>query len=177
MAEYDDDGNEIQDTEDQGTDPEWLKNTRKKARLADAAIAERDAAKRELMLMKAGIDLETPHGRLFAKGYDGEITVEAVKAAATDYGLLTPTTPEPTPEELAALRQFDSAGQAGSEGSSVEEQAMDALNKVSYFGSDGQWNPEGKDQILAALKSAGLDVSYDQPGNVFQIPGTNPIPT
>src|SRR6266566_2787510 len=93
MADYDDDGNEIQEQEEQGNDPDWLKNTRKKARQADAAMAERDAAKRELMLMKAGIDLETPHGRLFAKGYDGDLTLEAVKASATDYGLLTPATP------------------------------------------------------------------------------------
>lgn len=177
MAEYDDEGNEIPEQEENGSDPDWLKNTRKKARQADAAMAERDAAKRELVLMKAGIDLETPHGRLFAKGYDGEITLDAVKAAATDYGLLEPVTPEPTAAELAALRQFDSAGQSGEGGQTVEEQAMDALNKVRYFGSDGQWNPEGKDQILAALKSAGLDISNDQPGNLFQIPGTNPIPS
>jgi hypothetical protein len=51
---------------------------------------EAAAAKRELAFMKVGIDLESPVGKLFAKAYDGDVSPEAVSAAAAEYGILKP---------------------------------------------------------------------------------------
>lgn len=48
---------------------------------AKQAAAEAAAAKRELAFVKAGVDTDSKLGKLFANGYDGEVTVEAIRAA------------------------------------------------------------------------------------------------
>lgn len=52
--------------------------------------ADGEAAMRELAFMKVGIDTTTPTGKLFAKAYDGDTTVEAIHQAAAEYGLVKP---------------------------------------------------------------------------------------
>lgn len=54
---------------------------REAAERGKAASAEAAAAKRELALVKAGVDTETQKGLMFAKAYDGELTTDAIKAA------------------------------------------------------------------------------------------------
>jgi hypothetical protein len=68
-------------------DPNDLRALRKKAKRFDEVEAQRKAAERRLAILKAGIDLDSPHGELFDKVYDGESTVEAVTAEANRYGL------------------------------------------------------------------------------------------
>lgn len=51
---------------------------------------------RELAFLKAGVDVTTPVGSLLLRTYDGELTPEAVTAAATPLGLVrtgSPVTP------------------------------------------------------------------------------------
>ena len=66
----------------------------------EAAEARRqaDQARRELAFLKAGIDTESGPGKWFAKAYDGDLTVEAIKAAAEADGIGAPTPPEPAPQ-------------------------------------------------------------------------------
>lgn len=81
--------------------------------------------KRELAFRDAGINPSDPKLRYFVKGYDGEVTVDAIKAAATEAGFLGGEQPSvtagmmggamaqqpppwqqgPSPEELARLTQ------------------------------------------------------------------------
>lgn len=99
-----------------------IRQLRQKAKEADTLKAEnskianeRDSAKRELAMVRAGIDLDSPTGKLFAKAYDGETSVEAVKTAAAEYGLIEVHTP--SEEELSqqqALQRLASAGQGAS---------------------------------------------------------------
>jgi hypothetical protein len=42
------------------------------------------AARRELAFVKAGINTDTPAGRMFEKAYDGDLTAEAITAAFTE---------------------------------------------------------------------------------------------
>ena len=53
-----------------------------------AKAAEAEAAQRKLAFIEAGIDINTPTGKWFAKAYDGEFSLDAVKQAATEYGLI-----------------------------------------------------------------------------------------
>ena len=65
------------------------------------------------MLVRAGIDLDSPTGRLFVKAYDGDSTVEAVKTAAAEYGLIQQE--QPSEEELSqqqAIQRLATAGQS-----------------------------------------------------------------
>jgi hypothetical protein len=87
-----------------------LQANARKGRKVDELALEAAAAKRELAFMKAGIPpnlLDGELGKMFAKSYDGELTAEAVIAAATAVGLLevpasdAPPASTATPDEIA----------------------------------------------------------------------------
>lgn len=82
--------------------------------LRDAAKQGREAAKqaaalaRENAFLKAGVNPEDPKAKYFVKGYDGELTAEAIQTEAKVLGLL----PEPGPtaeqqENLAAQQRIE----------------------------------------------------------------------
>ena len=60
---------------------------RQKAETADKATQEAAQLRRELAVVKSGVDAESKLGQLFLKSYDGENTPEAIKAAAEDFGI------------------------------------------------------------------------------------------
>ena len=64
-----------------------LKLLREKADNADKATKEAADLRRELAVLKSGIDADSKFGKLFLKSYDGEATPEAIKAAAEEYGI------------------------------------------------------------------------------------------
>lgn len=77
--------------------------------------AEAEQAKRELAFVKAGIDPSDTAAKYFVKGYDGELTMDAIKAAAVEARLLTPTQPQAGPSEQDAWNRTNQmAAGAGS---------------------------------------------------------------
>jgi 23S rRNA U2552 (ribose-2'-O)-methylase RlmE/FtsJ len=86
------------------------------------------SAQRELALIKAGVDISSPTGRLFAKAYDGELDVDAVKTAAMEYGVVSPpAATSASPEEQAAWSRTQSAQAAGSPAGEIDwKQRLDA---------------------------------------------------
>jgi len=52
------------------------------------AAAQVPELERELAFRRAGIDPEDPKAKWLYKGYDGELTADAIKAAAADAGVL-----------------------------------------------------------------------------------------
>ena len=58
-----------------------LADLRRAAKENSKARREADGLKRELALLKAGVDTDSAVGKMFAKGYEGELTKEAVTAA------------------------------------------------------------------------------------------------
>lgn len=130
MATQDIQEHEIEEDED-GTQfvripVDQAKDLRKIAREREqhaAAAADGEKAKRELAFLKAGVNPDTPLGSMFARGYDGELTGEAIKAAAAEIpGLLTPaeetkdettdTTPHPDAEATRQRQQLTHGGAA-----------------------------------------------------------------
>lgn len=76
---------------EQNEDPKNdIKGLREAADRGREAAKERDAAKRELAFMRAGIDLDEGGKmvKLWANAYEGELTKEAIRAAALEDGLL-----------------------------------------------------------------------------------------
>lgn len=63
------------------------------------ATAEAEAVKRENAFLKAGIDPDSPKAKYFVKGYDGELTKDAILAEAKEAGVLEERTPPPPAEE------------------------------------------------------------------------------
>lgn len=118
---------------------------------AEEAKAELAKAKRDLALAQAGIDVNSPTGKLFVKGYDGEPTVEAIKAAASEYGLLPTSQAPDVKQELDAMDRVASASTASAPVGSPN--ALDELRKAE--------NPE---QVLKVLRANGVSISQEQPG-------------
>lgn len=100
--EFDDFDDDLDDTDpnvpDGQSDREEFRNMRRAARRAKQADSAREAAERELALVKAGIDTETKIGRLFLDSYRGDLSKEAILAEASDIpGLISAPTP-PAPQ-------------------------------------------------------------------------------
>lgn len=77
--------------------------------LEASAKAGRESANiaRELAMVKAGIDTDSPLGKMFFKSYEGDLTKEALTVSAQEIGLLevTTKTPEVTQQERTSTQE------------------------------------------------------------------------
>lgn len=164
MSEYDFDNEELDNSvEDESGEPskdsrQFVRKLEQEAKAGKAAKreaeeAQREAAnaKRELAFLKAGIDLESPTGKLFAKAYDGDTSLDAVKAAAGEYGLIPTSQTDEVKNDLDALNRVSQAS-SGSTGT-IAPNALDAIRGAS--------SPE---EILKILQQNNISISNDQPG-------------
>ena len=138
------------ESSDERNDRKWVRDLEKRAKGADTAKAEAEAARRELAMLKAGIDLDTPQGKLFAKAYDGEPTLDAVKSAAEEYGVIQAMNAIPA-EELDAIDRVSRAGAIPI--STPMDDPFTAMN-----------NAETPDEIIQLLKKNGITIDNEQPG-------------
>jgi len=87
-----------------------------KARRADEATQRADAAERQLAFAQAGVSLDDPKTKWFVKGYDGEVTVEDIRAAAAEAGFIGETrTRETIPANEQAAHQRMAGAAAGAD--------------------------------------------------------------
>jgi len=128
MSDYNDEYDDAEvEAAEQRTEPEsprkndWRRRLEADAEAGRKAQAEAAQARRELAFLKAGVDLESPLGKLFAKGYDGDLTPDAVKSAAVEAGIVEQPQAAVPQEELAAHDRFAQA--AGGATSQTDEQA------------------------------------------------------
>ena len=87
------------------TNDEWakLRQARKEAKTAEA---ERDAAKRELAFLKAGINPDDQRMGYFVRGYTGEVSAEAIRDAAIAAGFMQPPgAPDPATQQAVGAQQ------------------------------------------------------------------------
>lgn len=83
--------------------------------------AEAAEAKRELAFAKAGIPMETPMAKYFVKGYDGELTPDAIRQAAEEAGLVGKVQVDPLRAEAEAWKRSNQA----SNGTNLEDEPVD----------------------------------------------------
>lgn len=112
----------MSDTSDQNQTPaqlrEYADRQKERADAAEAQIAEGDKARRENAFLRAGVDLDSPLGTLFSKGYEGELDGDKVKEAWSALQPAQAPPPEaasdaPTPEELAQAQARDALNTGG----------------------------------------------------------------
>jgi hypothetical protein len=96
---------DLQEDEQQ---PNWRRDLEDRVKQAEsrATSAERKAA-----LMEAGVDITSPTGKLFAKAYDGDADVEAIRKQAEEYGVLKPSSDE-QPVSAAELKAMSDTAAA-----------------------------------------------------------------
>jgi hypothetical protein len=143
MAEYDDD----QDSGDSGSD---IPGLRKQARRASQLERELEAARRELAFAKVpGLDTSDPKVGYFVKGYEGEVTPEAIQQAAAAAGFIQAQVPQQVQQDLAgqqAIQQVVQGAQVPQSGG-VEDRMDEAFRTG------------GVDAMLDVVRQQGIPVA------------------
>ena len=73
--------------ENKDQEPDHIKDLRAKAERSTQAEAELAAAKRELAFTKAGVNTDSKPAQALLNSYAGDLTTEAIKAEAAEWGL------------------------------------------------------------------------------------------
>jgi hypothetical protein len=109
--------------------------------------------KRELAFAKAGIDPNDPKMRYFVKGYDGEMSGDAVRVAAMEAGFLQASQPqqEQIPASVAAAQDRVVQAAAGAIGQDNSEQA--ALARLQQAMEEG-----GIDAMMDVAQQYGIPI-------------------
>lgn len=79
---------EAQDSVSQESKPNWRRDLESRAKAGDEAVAELAQLKRDLSFRDAGVDPQSKQGQYFIRGYDGDLTVDAIRAEAVELGLV-----------------------------------------------------------------------------------------
>lgn len=90
---------------------------------ANKALGEYSSLKREMAFIKAGIDPADPRAKYFVKGYDGELTVEAIKAAAAEVQLLGGAATQTLDVDRQQLQAHQQIGQASAQAINPDSEA------------------------------------------------------
>jgi hypothetical protein len=105
------------------------------------ARTEAEALKREIAFLKAGVNLDSAVGKMFAKAYDGELDVEMIKQGATEVGAITPPAAPATPEAPAVVHD--------------ENQSQERMDLASQAGRPGTIEPgDPFESAMAAFEAA-----------------------
>jgi hypothetical protein len=105
-----------------------MKQLEKEAKELRKQVAEFAVTQRELAFAKAGIDPASPQAKYFVKGYDGDLTPEAIRAAAEEAQLITPQPVQVDPDKAAwqQSNRIAAGAETASEGPSWVKRIRDA---------------------------------------------------
>lgn len=158
LGTFDENGDEI--------DPETLRKEqnrvgfqqRKLTKENESLKAQLEQIQRERAFEKAGIDPADEKAAYFVKGYDGDLTPEAVKAEAVKIGLIAaeaaPEAPAETPDGQAALgaqqRIIDAAAGATTPLTGLQGMAQEQQEAYEKGGTPA---------LLDVLRKQGLPIA------------------
>ena len=118
-----------------------LRKVEQQLKAAEAKAKELETAARELAFVKAGVDVNAPIAKYFVKGYDGELSADAIRVAAQEANLIQASNSQKSmQEEQQAWARVNSASQAGEK----FEPVTDWATKMSSAKS-----PQELDQLRA----------------------------
>lgn len=150
---------------DEGNEPESLADVRaalkreqKRRKEAEEQANEGAAAKRELTFLRAGVDLDSPVGKLFAKAYDGELDPDAIKKEWSD---IAPSATTTTTEEGGEEQSGDEA-----EGLNTQQAAELAARRAALASGA---NPPG-DEPSSPLGQSMMDAAFEAQGGARSRP-------
>lgn len=133
-----------------------LKASKAELRTANVAKLEGELAKRELNFIKAGIDTDSPQGKLLLKAYDGENEIAAIKAAAEEYGLIATSKTSAVANDLSAMEQVSKASNGAS--ASVPSSIFDEIKSAT-----------SQAEVLALYAKHGIPLDGQEPGGFFPL--------
>ena len=129
-----------------------LRKVEQQLKAAEAKAKELETAARELAFVKAGVDVNAPIAKYFVKGYDGELSADAIRVAAQEANLIQPAQQDKVQAaEQQAWARVNSASQAGEKFEPVTDWAAKMSNAKNQQELDqlmAQYNAElAKNQI------------------------------
>ena len=154
-----------------------------------ALRAQHEAAQRENVFLRAGIDVDTAQGKLLMKGYEGPVEVDAIKAYRDEVFPAAPAPAQPAPtsgDEPPAQAPAntdpyanETAGQqavrdalAGASGPGQQQQAPDVDTLDDAFENYHKERRSGVpleraqlgviDRVIVAAAEGKTDVLFDQ---------------
>ena len=133
------------EVEDQATrkDPvrARMRELEQQVKAFEAKAKEAEAAQRELAFVKAGVNPDSAAAKYFVKGYDGELTPEAIRAAAEEANLVSSEKKEVAVEQQAWNRVAQ-ASRAGE----TSEPPVDYVQRFN--------NTKSADEVMALIAQA-----------------------
>jgi hypothetical protein len=131
------------ETVSQESKPNWRRDLEARATAGDEAVAELAQLRRELSFRDAGVDPNTKQGQYFMRGYNGEMTVDAIRAEAAELGLAgesnTPSV-QTDPVDYGAEQRI---AMAATDAEPVTDPDLDALIRQAT-------NPEELQSVMEA---------------------------
>ena len=153
MAEYVNDEVDADEADEQSEEsPKGLRQAASKSKRLEAELA---SARRELAFAKAQIDINDSRMKYFVKGYDGEMTAEAIRQAAVEAGFLQDSSASSQNVEAADAQQRVVAASAGAIMEDASEEA--ALARLEAAMEEG-----GVDAMLEVARQYGIPTNIEQ---------------
>ena len=117
-----------------------LRNLEAKNKELEAKLSAATEAQRKLAFVEAGVDITSPASRYFVKGYDGEMTADAIRQAAQETNLIGAM--QTKPEVQAEQQAWNRVSKAKSLGENSEPE-MDWNTKIR--------NAKSQDEVMQLL--------------------------
>jgi hypothetical protein len=141
------------DTDEASDSPRGLRRAANKSKKLESEL---QAAKRELAFLKAGINPEDPKMRYFVKGYEGDLSAEAVREAALEAGFLASQQgTDPQQQAIASAEQRVVSASAGAIYEDASEEA--ALARLEQAMEEG-----GVDAMMEVARQYGIPIATEQ---------------
>lgn len=168
--------------ENSNEDPDSPSELRKAAERGKEAVAERDALKREMAFIKAGVDTESKIGKMLMATYDGELDKEAIQAEAGDLpgALIVPGQNEDPADNADAhnegeasdrerqIQQIREGIQGGEPPDTGDNQFVDAKSAAWDQAQEVLKSGGGRDQAWAAYMGNYLaEAANGNPNAIF----------
>jgi len=134
---------DVQDQVERNPVRAQLRNLEAKNKELEAKLLQATEAQRKLAFVEAGIDLSAPISRYFVKAYDGEMTTEAIRQAATEANLIN--TQQSKQDIQAEQKVWDRVSKAKSFGEASEPET-DWTTKIQ--------NAKSQDEVMQLLAQA-----------------------
>ena len=146
------------DTEESDSgNEETPRGLRRAANKGKKLESENQQLKRELAFFKAGIDTDDPRMRYFVKGYDGDLTAEAVRGAATEAGFLQQASSGPDPQAMA-INSAQQRVMTASAGAFIE----DSSEEAAYSRLEAAMEDGGVNAMLEVARQYGIPIATEQ---------------
>jgi CheY-like chemotaxis protein len=99
-----------------------------------AKAEEASAAARKLAFVEAGVDPSLPVAKYFMKGYDGELTADAIRQAAIEAQIIRDTKAAEVASEAKAWERTNQAAA----GNTTGEAPVDFVTRINQAKSQGE---------------------------------------